>query len=172
MGQVGARASSPLTLLREYAVALRALLTGEPVTTTGRYVNLEAVRLDWPPPAPPPIVLGATGPRTLALSGEVADATILTASTTPDGVREARGHIGDRAGHRVLVFVEAATGPGAQQRVGEPSALAGDAAAIADGVRRFAAAGADAVLLQPTPDEPDMAGFLRFVARDVRPLVG
>src|SRR6185437_15096857 len=51
MGQVGARAQSPLTLLREYTVALKRLLAGELVTTSGRYVNLDAVRLDWPPPA-------------------------------------------------------------------------------------------------------------------------
>ena len=36
MGQVGARAASPVTLLSEYLAALRALLRGEPVTTAGR----------------------------------------------------------------------------------------------------------------------------------------
>src|SRR5690606_38156962 len=35
MGQVGGRVASPLTLLREYAVALRSLLDGEDVTTSG-----------------------------------------------------------------------------------------------------------------------------------------
>ena len=35
MGQVGARVASPLTLMREYVTALRALLAGESVTTTG-----------------------------------------------------------------------------------------------------------------------------------------
>ena len=33
MGQVGARVASPLTLMREYVPALRALLAGESVTT-------------------------------------------------------------------------------------------------------------------------------------------
>lgn len=170
MGQVGARASSPLTLLREYVSALRALLDGESVTAAGRYVNLDGVKLDWPPDPAPPIVLGATGPKTLQLSGELADATILTASTTLDGVRAARGHIG-RDDHRVIVFVEAATGPGAADRVREPAALAGDAAAVAAGVQRFAEAGADAVVLQPTESEPDLLNFVRFVTRQVRPLV-
>ncbi|HLL35757.1 MAG TPA: LLM class flavin-dependent oxidoreductase, partial [Streptomyces sp.] len=50
MGQVGARAESPVTLLREYVVALRALLRGERVTTGGRYVRLADVALGWPPP--------------------------------------------------------------------------------------------------------------------------
>src|SRR6195952_4825071 len=43
MGQVGARVPSPLTLLDEYARALRELLHGQPVSTSGRYVTLEAV---------------------------------------------------------------------------------------------------------------------------------
>jgi alkanesulfonate monooxygenase SsuD/methylene tetrahydromethanopterin reductase-like flavin-dependent oxidoreductase (luciferase family) len=170
MGQVGARAQSPLTLLREYVSALRALLSGETVTTTGRYVTIDRVKLDWPPDPVPDIVLGAIGPKTLQLSGEVADATILTASTTLDGLREARGHI-NAANHRVILFVEAATGPGAEQRVREKEALTGDAEAIAAGVRRFAEAGADSVILQPAANEPDPAGFVRFVGQEVRPLV-
>lgn len=49
MGQVGARPDSPITLLREYTTALRALLRGESLTTAGRYVTLDKVALDWPP---------------------------------------------------------------------------------------------------------------------------
>jgi len=49
MGQVGARPESPVTLLREYIEALRALLRGEQVTTHGRYVHLDDVQLGWPP---------------------------------------------------------------------------------------------------------------------------
>jgi len=170
MGQVGARAQSPMTLLREYASALRALLDGETVTTKGRYVNLDAVKLDWPPDPAPPIAIGAAGPKTLRLAGELGDATILDGSTTVDGLRVAREHIGSGA-NQVIVFVQAATGPGAEARVSEPDALAGDAAAIAAGVRRFADAGADSVILQPTGDDPDPEGFVRFVAQQVRPLV-
>jgi alkanesulfonate monooxygenase SsuD/methylene tetrahydromethanopterin reductase-like flavin-dependent oxidoreductase (luciferase family) len=49
--------------------------------------------------------------------------------------------------------------------------VAGDAQAVADAVHRWAEAGADTVVLQPTVDEPDPEGFVRFVAEDVRPLV-
>ncbi|WP_326808638.1 LLM class flavin-dependent oxidoreductase [Streptomyces sp. NBC_01186] len=49
MGQVGARAESPVTLLREHLDAMRALLRGERVSVEGRYVKLDAVALDWPP---------------------------------------------------------------------------------------------------------------------------
>ncbi|MCA2216847.1 LLM class flavin-dependent oxidoreductase [Jidongwangia harbinensis] len=170
MAQVGARPASPMTLLREYVTALRALLRGETVTVTGRYVNLDGVRLDWPPDPPPELLIGATGPKTLRLSGELADGTILTAGTPPDGVRAARGHIA-ADDHRVVVFLQTATGPGAAARLTDEVGLAGDAATIAAGVRRWAEAGADAVILQPTEDEPDPAGFLRFVAQEVRPLV-
>ena len=44
MAQVGARVESPLTLFREYAEALRALLAGGPVTVAGRYISLTVSR--------------------------------------------------------------------------------------------------------------------------------
>ena len=58
MEQVGAREASPLTLLREYGTALRRLLDGESVTTEGRYVSLDRVRLDWPPGPGTPLFVG------------------------------------------------------------------------------------------------------------------
>lgn len=66
MRQAGARVESPLTLLGEYATALRRLLAGEQVTTNERYVRLDGVRLDRPPDPPPPLLLGGAGPRSLA----------------------------------------------------------------------------------------------------------
>ncbi|MBX6354851.1 MAG: LLM class flavin-dependent oxidoreductase, partial [Micromonosporaceae bacterium] len=55
--------------------------------------------------------------------------------------------------------------------VGEDVGVAGDAPAIAGAIRRLAEAGADRVVLQPTGDDPDPEGFVRFVATEVRPLV-
>src|SRR5690349_19036983 len=69
MGQVGARAASPLTLLGEHLDALRALLGGKELTVQGRYVTLDGVALDWPPQRAVPVFSGGTGPRTLRLSG-------------------------------------------------------------------------------------------------------
>ncbi|MBP2471972.1 alkanesulfonate monooxygenase SsuD/methylene tetrahydromethanopterin reductase-like flavin-dependent oxidoreductase (luciferase family) [Crossiella equi] len=183
MGQVGARVESPVTLLREYAVALRALLAGEAVSTEGRYVRLREVQLGWPPEQVPPLLAGATGPRSVRLTGEVADGTILTCATTPDGLRQARALIEEgraaagRSGHHgVTVYLLAATGEGAEQRVaadaeGAQAGVAGAAEEVAAAVRRLAEAGADTVVLQPTADEPDPEGFVRFVAEQVRPLV-
>jgi alkanesulfonate monooxygenase SsuD/methylene tetrahydromethanopterin reductase-like flavin-dependent oxidoreductase (luciferase family) len=187
MGQVGARVESPMTLLREYLGALRALLRGEKVTVAGRYVRLEGVGLDWPPATPTPVYAGAIGPRSLRLCGELADGTILTGGTTPAKVREARQLIDEGAAGRdqrqpIVVYLHAATGPGAEQRMdaervvwgyeeGRDCFAVGDADAVAAAVRRWAEAGADTVVLQPTPDDPDPEGFMRFVAREVRPLV-
>jgi alkanesulfonate monooxygenase SsuD/methylene tetrahydromethanopterin reductase-like flavin-dependent oxidoreductase (luciferase family) len=156
MQQVGARAASPLTLLREWVTALRALLAGEEVTTTGKYVNLDKVKLDWPPASPPPIVVGAMGPKTLKLAGEVADETILVSSVSPDGVREARELIGDPA-HKIIMFAP------------HPRGRTGDVGATVDSVRQYIDAGATTVILEPDADEPDLHAFLRFVAEEVKP---
>ncbi|MEV6545567.1 LLM class flavin-dependent oxidoreductase [Streptomyces sp. NPDC051665] len=189
MGQVGARVESPVTLLREHLDALRALLRGERLTTDGRYVKLDDVALDWPPAGPVEILAGATGPRTLRLSGAAADGTILTASTPPDGVRRARQLIdegresaGRTEPHKVVVYLLTATGPDAGARLRAELAdegvesvpdlgVAGDAATVAKAVQRLAEAGADTVILQPTGDEPDPEGFVRFAAEEVRALV-
>lgn len=88
MGQVGARVDSPMTLLREYAGALRRLLAGERVSCAGRYVSLTDVVLRWPPEPPPPLLVGGRGPRTVALAGEVADGVIVDFSAGPEPVRE------------------------------------------------------------------------------------
>jgi alkanesulfonate monooxygenase SsuD/methylene tetrahydromethanopterin reductase-like flavin-dependent oxidoreductase (luciferase family) len=189
MGQVGARAESPLTLLREYLEALRALLRGERLDVEGRYVKLDDVALDWPPKTAVDVLAGATGPRTLRLSGAAADGTILTSGTSPDGVRRARRLIDEgraeagRSGpHQVVVYLVAATGADADARLrvelaaqglepGSDVGVAGDAPAVAAAVRRIVEAGADTVVLQPTADEPDPEGFVRFAAEEVRPLL-
>jgi alkanesulfonate monooxygenase SsuD/methylene tetrahydromethanopterin reductase-like flavin-dependent oxidoreductase (luciferase family) len=189
MGQVGARVESPMTLLAEHLQALRALLAGERVTTSGRYVSLTDVGLDWPPSSAPPLLAGAVGPRTLRLSGRLADGTVLTGGTSPDDVRTAREAIdagraeaGRTDPHRVVVYLPAATGAGSAERLArnlagwgiDPDAgagVAGDADAVAEVVRRFADAGADTVVLQPTDDDPDPVGFAAFAGERVRPLL-
>jgi alkanesulfonate monooxygenase SsuD/methylene tetrahydromethanopterin reductase-like flavin-dependent oxidoreductase (luciferase family) len=181
MGQVGARASSPLTLLGEYLAALRGLLAGERLTVDGRYVKLDNVALDWPPLVPPPLFCAATGPRSLRLSGEVADGTILDSGNTLDGVRAARRILdeaaaGHRRPHQVVLYLMAVTGPDAARRLAAMerpgiAAVAGDAHAVADAVRSWAAAGADKVVLHPAPDDQDPLAFIRFTAEQVQPLL-
>ena len=117
MGQVGGRVASPLTLMREYVPALRSLLAGEEVTTDGRYVHLDRVRLDWPPEGVLPVLAAGEGTKTLALTGEVADGTVISTGWSPEAVRdavpriragrEAAGSIPDYADprRRIIYFV-------------------------------------------------------------------
>ncbi|MEM8707316.1 MAG: LLM class flavin-dependent oxidoreductase [Actinomycetota bacterium] len=78
MDQVGEKVASPLTLLRETIECTRLLLRGGPVTYVGRYVNINDVALVFPPTEVPPVLAGVTGPRSLELSGMVADGTLLS----------------------------------------------------------------------------------------------
>lgn len=84
MAQAGVRVRSPLALLREQATALRALLAGEQVTSSGRYVNLDRVRLNWPANPTPPVLIGAERPKTLALAGELGDGILLVGNVPPE----------------------------------------------------------------------------------------
>ncbi|WP_117211733.1 LLM class flavin-dependent oxidoreductase [Allorhizocola rhizosphaerae] len=145
MGQVGARVESPLTLLREYLEALRALLRGEEVTTNGRYVNLDRVKLDWPPTGPTPIYAGAEGPRSLKLVAEAADGVILVAGTPVEEVRRMRAITKGR----LIVYVHAAHN--------------------LDDLKRYAEAGADSLVLQPAEDDTDPAELIHYVARELKP---
>ncbi|MHA6694914.1 LLM class flavin-dependent oxidoreductase [Homoserinimonas sp. A520] len=179
MAQVGARVASPLTLMREYIPALRSLLAGDEVTVSGRYVTFDRVRLEYPPENAPPVYAAGEGPKTLGLTGEVADGTILVAGRTPaefsDQIRavnegRSRATHGDSA--KIIAYVTAAFGDGAEARVradlGDSGidgdrAVWGDADAVAAAVKRFAAVGIDDVVLLPAAGEPDLAEFFRAV---------
>lgn len=162
MGQVGARVPSPMTLLEEYTRALRELLHGQAVSTSGRYVALDAVGLTWPPETVPPVLVGAVGPRTLTLAGAVGDGVILTGDTTVDQVRDAvrqvrTGRVDDSP-FEVVVFLPVADRPA-------PAEVAGQ-------VGRYAEAGATTVALLSVGDAPpSLAEFARFAGREVQPLL-
>jgi alkanesulfonate monooxygenase SsuD/methylene tetrahydromethanopterin reductase-like flavin-dependent oxidoreductase (luciferase family) len=113
MAQVGAKVASPLTLLEETVVAARGLLAGETVTLDGRYVRVSDVTLVHRPPVVPPMVTGVVRPKSLRLSGRVADGTVLAEGIGPDGIRAALAHIAegraeraDDAGHELIVFID------------------------------------------------------------------
>jgi alkanesulfonate monooxygenase SsuD/methylene tetrahydromethanopterin reductase-like flavin-dependent oxidoreductase (luciferase family) len=110
---VGAKVASPLTLLEETVVATRRLLAGETVTVEGRYVRISDVALVHRPEIVPPLVTGVVRPKSLRLSGRVADGTILAEGVGPDGIRASLEHIGegraeraDDAGHELIVFID------------------------------------------------------------------
>ena len=183
MGQVGQRVASPLTLMREYVPALRRLLDGEEVTVDGRSIHLDRVRLDWPPQQRLPVLAAGEGPKTLALTGAVADGTVLPAGWSPKALRGAVGRIeegraeaGRTGEHEVVVFLMTAFGPdGAERMEGEFDrwgltgdrrfAATGDDEAIEAVVRDLADAGATTVLLQSLSGETDLDSYTDGVAR-------
>ncbi|MFB7949223.1 LLM class flavin-dependent oxidoreductase [Kitasatospora phosalacinea] len=103
----GAWPASPLTLLREYATALRALLRGQDGPADGRYVRCQGVRLTETPEVVPPVVLGVRGPRSQALAGEVADGLLLAEPAAPAYVAASLRHLG-RTGAEVVTYDVAA----------------------------------------------------------------
>jgi alkanesulfonate monooxygenase SsuD/methylene tetrahydromethanopterin reductase-like flavin-dependent oxidoreductase (luciferase family) len=154
MGQTGVRAASPVTLLREHATALRALLHGERLTTDGRYVHLDDVGLDWPPTEIPPVLLGARGDKTLALAGECADGMVLD-----DGHDHDRDLTGERLARCLDIALDARRRGALADEPFEVVAYVGidptvDAVARA---RELAAAGATTIVFQPDGDAPDPA---------------
>lgn len=186
MAQIGAKVASPMTLLREYVTALRQLLDGDEVTVGGKYVRLDGVQLDWPPPAGTELLCAAGGPKTLALSGELASGTIITGGTSPDVLRAAVAHIAtgralrtQPAPHSVVTYLQCTLGENAESRarqelrswdfdVDADLAVYGTPAQVAAGARRWVDAGADTIVFQPGADV-DFAEFVTAVGTQVQP---
>ncbi|GAA0441344.1 LLM class flavin-dependent oxidoreductase [Streptomyces olivaceiscleroticus] len=112
MRQAGAWPAGPLTLIKEYATALRRLLRGEPGPADGRYVRCEGVVLTETPAteAVPPVVLGVRGPRSQAAAGEVADGLLLAEPAAPAYVTASLHQLGPTAAarHPEIVTYDAA----------------------------------------------------------------
>lgn len=85
--KVGIERSKPLTVMREVVTAVRGLLANETVTMHGEYVDLDGVELDYihqeRRPKDVPIYIGATGPKMLELTGEIADGAVLNYLVAP-----------------------------------------------------------------------------------------
>jgi alkanesulfonate monooxygenase SsuD/methylene tetrahydromethanopterin reductase-like flavin-dependent oxidoreductase (luciferase family) len=174
MEQVGARVRSPMTLLREWVSAARALLHGERVTTRGEYIRLDQVALDWPPETAPPVLVGARGPKTLALAGELADGLVLDAGISPEGVKRAVARAAAPRPHEVVVYVLCGAGPDARDRIEaelaelrqplEDRGAFGSAEDVARVIAGFHAVGATSVILQPTATDPDVSATIQLAA--------
>jgi alkanesulfonate monooxygenase SsuD/methylene tetrahydromethanopterin reductase-like flavin-dependent oxidoreductase (luciferase family) len=168
MRQVGAKPKSQLALLEETVTAVKALLAGDEVDVEGSYVRLDRVRLDHPPEVVPPVYTGVRRERSLALSGRVADGTILAELASVPYIEWARAQIAATRPHRLTVFAlwsedRATLQPALEERIGfggpavehldlDTAAVVGPAQ-----VRALADAGADAVVLVPAvPEDGDV----------------
>ncbi|MEV6587124.1 LLM class flavin-dependent oxidoreductase [Streptomyces acidicola] len=175
MASVGVAARSPLALLEETITSVRALLRGERVELDGREVRLDGVELVHPPAEPPPLVAGVVRPRSLELSGRVADGTLIAEGHGPRDLESARALIdkgGAAADHTLTVFAFCCVGDDADQVtqalrpqvegqgawLGRPAeqvfTVSGTAVEAAGQVRELAEAGADTVVLRMAGPEP------------------
>ncbi|WP_329072862.1 LLM class flavin-dependent oxidoreductase [Streptomyces sp. NBC_01429] len=89
MAQVGAASPTKLALLEETIEAVRGLLTGATTSVAGRTVHIDGVTLVHPPAVAPPVVAGVVRPRSLELSGRVADGTVMAEGQGPRAVEAA-----------------------------------------------------------------------------------
>ncbi len=96
--RVGAGRRKPLTAMREYVESIRALFTMEEVSYEGEFVHLDRVSLDVAygdtSPRDIPIYIGATGPKMLELTGEIADGAMLNYVVSVDYIRDAVARVG------------------------------------------------------------------------------
>ncbi|WP_431915851.1 LLM class flavin-dependent oxidoreductase [Nonomuraea jabiensis] len=169
MRQVGAAPSSPLALLEETITSVRALLRGETVTLHGRSVHLDGVSLVHPPAVPPPVLAGVKGPRSLALSGRVAQGTIIPEGVGPAQLPGILDQIGGSADHELVVFsflsTDAEVPESARAMLAgqagflgvapeEVAMASGSAEAAAEHVKELWAAGAATVAVRPLGPDP------------------
>jgi len=85
--KVGINRTKPLLAMREVVTVVRDLLVRERVTFHGEFVHLDDVELDVvhgrKEPRNVPIYIGATGPKMMALTGEIADGAVLNYLVSP-----------------------------------------------------------------------------------------
>ncbi len=85
--KVGINRSKPLLAMRETVEVVRDLLARKRVTFHGEFVNLDDVELDVvhgrKEARNVPIYIGATGPKMMALTGEIADGAVLNYLVSP-----------------------------------------------------------------------------------------
>lgn len=178
MRKVGAERKRKLALLEESILVVRGLLAGEHVEFHGSEVTVDGLTLVHPPRVAPPIVTGVVRPRSLELSGRVADGTIIAEGNGPAELAAARAHIdkgraaGDRPAHELLAFAflrvdddpERAAEVTRDVLAGQASwlgvppsdlfALIGSAGTVPARVSALHAAGADTVVLRPLGPDP------------------
>jgi len=92
-------APAPVGTVREMVLALRRLLAGEEISG-GSAFRFDHARLRYPPRYPIPIYVAASGPRMLALAGEIADGVVVQAGTHPACVGAALRSIREGAARR------------------------------------------------------------------------
>lgn len=105
---VGIERRSPLLAMRETVEVLRRLLRMERVTFHGEFHHVDGIELDVVhgrrEPRQVPIYIGATGPKMMELTGEIADGVVLNYCVPPEYNRAALAQLeaGARRAGRAL----------------------------------------------------------------------
>ena len=85
---VGIERRKPLTAMRETVEVLRRLLNMERVTFHGEFLHVTDIELDVVhgrrEPRNVPIMIGATGPKMMELTGEIADGAVMNYCVAPE----------------------------------------------------------------------------------------
>jgi 5,10-methylenetetrahydromethanopterin reductase len=85
---VGIERRKPLTAMRETVEVLRRLLNMERVTFHGEFHHVDNIELDVVhgrrEPRNVPIMIGATGPKMMEMTGEIADGAVLNYCVAPE----------------------------------------------------------------------------------------
>jgi 5,10-methylenetetrahydromethanopterin reductase len=109
---VGLERRRPLKAMRETVEVLRRLLNMERVTYRGEFHHVEGIELDVVhgrrEAREVPIYIGATGPKMLELTGEIADGVVLNYCVPPEYNRRALEHLeaGARRAGRSLEAID------------------------------------------------------------------
>ena len=90
---VGIDRKKPLTAMKETVQILKRLLAMERVTFHGQFIHVDGIELDVvhgrTEPRNVPVFIGATGPKMIELTGEIADGIVLNYCVPPEYNNEA-----------------------------------------------------------------------------------
>jgi 5,10-methylenetetrahydromethanopterin reductase len=85
---VGINRRKPLTAMKETIIVMKRLLNMERVTFEGEFIQVNGIELDVVhgrrEPRNVPIMIGATGPKMLQMTGEIADGVVLNYCVPPE----------------------------------------------------------------------------------------
>lgn len=157
-----------MALLEETLDCVRGLLRGDEITMAGRYVDVDRVKLEFPPVQAPLVLAGVTGPRSLRLAGAKADGVILPEGLGPHDIADAKLKIAqgaasttDKSERHLTVF--ASFHIGSLDELGPPPdgsqsswlAAGQSASEVAEKLCTLLEAGADSLVLMPIGPSPE-----------------
>lgn len=91
--QMGLTTKSPLAALDEAVTNIRRLLASETVELEGNEFTFRSVALAHPPQSQVPLLTGVLGPKSLQLSGRIADGTVMSVIAGTKYLEAASAHI-------------------------------------------------------------------------------